>query len=70
MLLYFSKTKDVTRDFTFMFWINATDCAFVIVTQYRRALESNNIVVITHEYSYQFQLPAGSSTRIENRPKI
>ena len=48
-----------------MFRINANDYACVIISQYLGALQSNNFVVVTHAYSYQFQLPAGSSTRNE-----
>ena len=59
------KARDVTLDSTFMFRINANDYACVIISQYLCALQSNNIVVVTHAYSYQFQLPAGSSTRNE-----
>ena len=51
------KGKVVTQDSIFMFWINANDCAYVIVSQYQSALQLNNIVVVTHAYSYQFQLP-------------
>ena len=61
------KARDVTRDSTFMFKINANDNAFVTLSQYLGALQSNNIVVVTHAYSYQFQIPSGSSTRNENK---
>ena len=54
---------DVTRDSTL---VNANDCACVIVFQYQSAWLFN--VVVTHAYSYQFQLPAGSSTG--NKSKI
>ena len=50
-----------------MFWITAKDSACVIVSQYRNALQSNNIVAVTHAYYYQFQLPAGSSTRNDSK---
>ena len=60
------KARDVTHDSTFMFWINVNDYACVIVSQYRSALKSNNIVVVMPAYSYWFQLLAGSSTRNES----
>ena len=61
------KWMNVTRDSTFIYWMNAKDCACVIVSQYRNALQSNNIVAVTREYSHQFLHPAESSTRNESK---
>ena len=61
------KARDVTRDSTFIFWINVNDCSCVIVSQYRSALPENNIVVVTHAYSYQVKHPAESSSRNESK---
>ena len=58
------KARDVTRDSTFMLWINANDCACEIVSPYRSALQSNNSVVVTHAYYNRFQLPTGGSTKV------
>ena len=59
------KARVVARDFNFMCWINANDCACVTVS----LLQPNNIIVFTHANCYQFKLSAGSLVLLETKVK-
>ena len=49
------KGNPTTRDSTLIFWYNSNNA--VKVSLYHKAVKSHCIVVATHAYTYEFQLP-------------